>query len=71
MAASLEGRREMKGRTLGESLQPDLSRRLPLKAETTKIQGMPFLLTTLFLLPRNKNISGNYSVNVAIMFYFR
>lgn len=60
----------MKGRALRASLQLDLSRGLPLKAGAAKIQGMPFLFTTLFLLPWNKNISGNYSVNVAIMFYF-
>ena len=44
--------------------------RLPLKAEAAEIQPVSFMLTILFLLPWNKNIRGNYSVNVAIMFYF-
>ena len=40
-----------------------------LKAEATEIQPMSLMLTIPFLLPWNKNIRGNYSVNVAIMFY--
>lgn len=44
--------------------------RLSLKAEAAEIQPASFMLTIPFLLPWNKNIRGNYSVNVAIMFYF-
>lgn len=62
------GQEKGKGSPWGLSLAGSCVR-LPLKAEATEIQPVSFMLTIPFLLPWNKNIRGNYSVNVAIMFY--